>query len=334
MELTEVTTEVTYAEAIHQALAEEMGRDANVIVMGEHVGDRVDGPSRITQGLQTRFGAERVIDLPISESALVGAAIGAALMGMRPVVELRCGDLFGGAFQQIVQMAAKMHWRTAGGLHVPLVLRSPTGGGTHAGPWHSQSPEAWFAHVPGLKIVAPTTPYDAKGLLKAAIRDNNPVLFLEQTYLYRRLREALPVEEYTVPIGLAEIRCIGADLTILTYGAMVYHALEAAEQLAEQHGISAEVLELRTLVPLDFESIADSVQHTNKLLIVHADALTNGIGAEIAALVAERLFESLDGPILRVAAPDTPYPAARELEAAYLPDAARIVEAARTLAAY
>lgn len=334
MELTEATSEATYAEAIHQALAEEMARDASVIVLGEDVGDRAGGAHVITRGLQTRFGSERVIDLPTSESALVGAAIGAALMGLRPVVELPCGDQFGGAFQQIVQMAAKMHWRTAGELHVPLVLRGPTGGGTHAGPWCSQSPEAWFAHVPGLKIVAPTTPYDAKGLLRAAIRDNNPVLFLEQTYLYHRLREALPEEEYTVPIGLAEIRRIGEDLTILTYGAMVYHALEAAEQLAAQHGINAEVLELRTLAPLDFDSIADSVQHTNKLLIAQADALTSGIGAEIAALVAERLFEMLDGPILRVAAPDTPYPAARELEAAYLPDAARIIETAKKLAAY
>ena len=331
MELIDEAAETTYAEAIQQALREEMARDSTVIVMGEDVGDRAGGAMQIERGLQTLFGNERVIDMPVTESGLVGAAIGAALMGMRPVVELQFGDFFGGAFHQIVQMAAKMHWRTAGAMQVPLVLRGPTGGGTHAGMWHSQCPEAWFTHIPGLKIVVPSTPYDAKGLLKSAIRDNNPVLFLEHAYLYRRLHEPLPSEEYTVPIGQAEIRRIGEDVTILTYGAMVYHALEAAEELAEQHGISAEVVDLRTLAPLDFESIADSVQHTHRVLIVHEASQTGGIGAEIAAQIAERLFTQLTGPIVRVAAPDTPYPAARELEANYLPDTTRIIAATRAL---
>ena len=331
MELIDAAQETTYAEAIQQALREEMARDATVMLLGEDIGDRAGGAFQLAQGLQTLFGNERVVDMPITESALVGAAIGAAMMGMRPVVELQFGDFFGGAFHQIAQMAAKIHWRTAGEMQVPLVLRGPTGGGTHDGMWHSQSPEAWFAHVPGLKIVVPSTPYDAKGLLKSAIRDNNPVLFLEHHYLYRRLHEPLPSEEYLVPLGQAEIRRIGEDVTILTYGAMVYHALEAAEELAEQHGISAEVMDLRTLAPLDFESIADSVQHTHRVVIVHEDALTGGMGAEIAAQIAERLFAALTGPIMRVAAPDTPYPAARELEAAYLPDASRIIAAVRAL---
>jgi 2-oxoisovalerate dehydrogenase E1 component beta subunit len=329
MELTNGAA-TSYAQAISQALREEMARDSAVILMGEDVGDRAHGPQTVTRGLQALFGAERVIDMPVTQSALVGAAVGAALAGLRPVVELPYADFLSGAFNPIVQVAAKMHWRTAGKLHVPLVIRCAAGTGAHDGPWHSQNPEAWFAHVPGLKIVAPATPYDAKGLLKAAIRDDNPVLFLEHQYLYRRLHEPLPQDEYVIPLGQAEVRQIGEQMTIITYGAMVYQALEAAEALASE-GISAEVLDLRTLAPLDSAAIADSLAHTHRALIVHEASLTGGLGAEIAAQIAEHCFADLHAPVIRIAAPDVPYPAAAELEAAYLPNAARIIAAARAL---
>ncbi len=331
MELTQ--PETSYADAVRQALREEMRRDPTVVILGEDVGERPHASPRVTSGLQAEFGPERVIDMPVMQSALVGAAVGAALAGLRPVVTLPAADFLAGAFNPIVEVAAKMHWRTAGRLRVPLVIRCAAGGGNHDGSWRSQSPEGWFAHVPGLKIVMPATPYDAKGLLKAAIRDDNPVLFLEHSYLYRRTHEPLPAEEYTLPLGQAEIRREGADLTIITYGAQVYHAAEAAEMLAGE-GISAEVLDLRTLAPLDLTALTASVAHTHRALIVHEATLTAGLGAEIAAHLSDRSFSDLRAPILRVAAPDTPYPAAPALEAAYLPDAARIAAAARTLVAY
>jgi 2-oxoisovalerate dehydrogenase E1 component beta subunit len=255
-------------------------------------------------------------------------------MGMRPIAEMQFIDFITCGFDQIVNMVSKFYWRS--GIPVPMVIRGPSGGGVHGGPFHSLSPEAWFFHVPGIKVVVPSTAYDAKGLLKAAIRDNNPVLYLEHKLLYRmpELREELPAEDYTVPIGKAIIRRAGEDMTILTYGAMVHQSLKAAQMLAEQDDISAEVLDLRSLVPLDREAVLESVKRTNKVLIVHEDTLTGGVGAELSAILAEDLFEYLDGPITRVAAPDVPYPYAPPLEDAFLPNADKILVAARKLAAY
>jgi pyruvate/2-oxoglutarate/acetoin dehydrogenase E1 component len=324
---------VTYLEAIGQAIAEEMARDPDVFVLGEDVG-AFGGAFKVTAGLQERFGRLRVLDTPISTSAIVGAAVGAALMGMRPIAEMQFMDFIACGFDQVVNMAAKLSWRTAGAMPASLVIRGPSGGGTHSGPWHSQSPEAWFVHVPGLKVVVPSTPYDAKGLLKAAIRDDDPVLYLEQKLLYRRLKDELPEEEYVVPLGKAAVRREGRDLTILTYGAMVYQALGAAERLAKEDGAQAEVVDLRSLAPLDRDAIAASVSKTNRVVLLHEASRTGGVGAELAAIIAEELFDQLDGPVIRVAAPDAPFPYAPALEAAYLPNADRALAAARKLLAY
>lgn len=325
--------ETTYIDAITQAMAEEMARDERVFLIGEDVGN-YGGAFRTSGGLIDKFGAERVIDTPISEAAIVGAASGAALMGLRPIAEMQFIDFITCGFDQIVNMASKYYWRS--GIPVPMVIRGPSGGGTKGGPFHSASPEAWFFHVPGIKVVVPSTAYDAKGLLKAAIRDNNPVLYLEHKLLYRlpELREELPPDDYIVPIGKAITRRSGDDMTILTYGAMVHTCLKAAQTLSDEDEIEAEVVDLRSLVPLDKEAILESVKRTNKVLIVHEDTLTGGIGAELAAILAEDLFEYLDGPITRVAAPDVPFPYAPALEAAFLPDTERILAAARKLAAY
>jgi 2-oxoisovalerate dehydrogenase E1 component beta subunit len=270
----------------------------------------------------------------MSEAAIIGSAVGAALMGMRPIAEMQFIDFIASGFDQIINMASKMYWRS--GMPVPVVIRGPSGGGTKGGPFHSASPEAWFFHTPGIKVVVPATAYDAKGLLKAAIRDNNPVLYLEHKLLYRmpELREELPAEDYVVPIGKALVRREGQDMTILTYGAMVHQSLRAAQTLEEEDDLEVEVLDLRSLAPLDREAILESVKRTNKVLIVHEDTLTGGIGAELAAILAEDLFEYLDGPITRVAAPDAPFPYAPPLEDAYLPDEEKILDAARKLAAY
>jgi pyruvate/2-oxoglutarate/acetoin dehydrogenase E1 component len=326
-------TAVTYLEAISQAIREEMRRDESVFLLGEDVGT-YGGAFKVSAGLLAEFGPERVIDTPMSETAIIGSAVGAALMGMRPIAEMQYIDFITCGFDQIVNMASKMYWRS--GIPLPLVIRGPTGGGTHGGPFHSASPEAWFFHTPGIKVVMPSTPYDAKGLLKAAIRDNNPVLYLEHKLLYRlpELREELPDEDYIVPLGKAIIRRRGKHLTILTYGAMVHQCLKAAQRLATEDGLEVEVVDLRTLTPLDREAIKESVKRTNKVLIVHEDTLTGGVGAELAAILAEELFAYLDGPITRVAAPDAPYPYAPPLEAAYLPSVEKIMAAARQLAAY
>ncbi len=324
---------ITYLEAISQAIAEEMARDSDVFVLGEDVG-AFGGAFKVTAGLHERFGALRVLDTPVSASAIVGAAVGAAIMGMRPIAEMQYIDFIACAFDQVVNMAAKLTWRTAGALSVPLVIRGPTGGGTHSGPWHSQSPEAWFLHVPGLKIVVPATVYDAKGLLKAAIRDDDPVLYLEQKALYRRLKGEIPAEDYVVPLGQAEVCRSGRDLTILTYGAMVHQALAAAERLARDGGAQVEVVDLRSLAPLDHDAIAASVRKTNRVLLLHEAPRTGGVGAELAAIIAEDLFSDLDAPVVRVAAPDTPFPYAPALEAAYLPDVECVVVAARKLLTY
>ncbi len=324
---------VTYLEAISQAIREEMRRDEAVFLLGEDVGT-YGGAFKVSAGLLEEFGPDRVIDTPMAEAAIIGSAVGAALMGMRPIAEMQFMDFITCGFDQIINMASKMYWRS--GMPVPIVIRGPSGGGTKGGPFHSASPEAWFFHTPGIKVVVPSTAYDAKGLLKAAIRDNNPVLYLEHKLLYRmpELREALPDEDYIVPLGKAIVRREGEDMTILTYGAMVHASLKAAQALEEDDDIEAEVVDLRSLTPLDREVILESVKHTNKVLIVHEDTLTGGIGAELAAILAEDLFEYLDGPITRVAAPDVPFPYAPPLEAAFLPDTAKILTAARKLAEY
>jgi 2-oxoisovalerate dehydrogenase E1 component beta subunit len=324
---------VTYLEAISQAIREEMLRDEAVFLLGEDVGT-YGGAFKVSAGLLEEFGPERVIDTPMSETAIIGSAVGAALMGMRPIAEMQFIDFITCGFDQIINMASKMYWRS--GMPVPIVIRGPSGGGTKGGPFHSASPEAWFFHTPGIKVVVPATTYDAKGLLKAAIRDNNPVLYLEHKLLYRmpELREELPDEDYIVPLGKAIVRREGEDMTILTYGAMVHSSLKAAQTLEEDDDIEAEVVDLRSLTPLDREVILESVKHTNKVLIVHEDTLTGGIGAELAAILAEDLFEYLDGPITRLAAPDVPFPYAPPLEAAFLPNTEKILTAARKLAAY
>jgi pyruvate/2-oxoglutarate/acetoin dehydrogenase E1 component len=324
---------VTYLEAISDAIREEMRRDEAVFLLGEDVAN-YGGAFKVSAGLLEEFGPDRVIDTPMAEAAIIGSAVGAALMGMRPIAEMQFIDFITCGFDQIINMSAKMYWRV--GMPVPIVIRGPSGGGTKGGPFHSSSPEAWFFHTPGIKVVAPSTPYDAKGLLKSAIRDNNPVLYLEHKLLYRlpELREELPTEDYLVPLGKAIVRREGEDMTMLTYGAMVHQCLRAAQRLEEEDDLEIEVLDLRSIAPLDSEAILESVKRTNKVLIVHEDTLTGGIGAELAAILAQDLFEYLDGPITRVAAPDAPFPYAAPLEAAYLPDAEKIVSAARKLAAY
>jgi len=323
-------TETAYVEAVREALFEEMERDPHVFVLGEDVGV-YGGAFKVTDGLLERFGEDRVIDTPISEAAIVGAAVGAAMTGMRPVAEMQFADFASCAFDMITNFAAKSRYRT--GVGVPLVVRGPSGGGVHGGPFHSQNPEAYFAHTPGLKIVQPSNAHDAKGLLKAAIRDDDPVLFFEHKYLYRRVRETLPPGDWIVPIGKAAVRREGRDLTILTYGAMVWTALDAA-RILESEGIDAEVVDLRTLFPLDEEAILESVARTNRAIVLHEATRTGGIGAEIAAVIAERAFEYLDAPLVRVTAPDTPVPFSPPLEDFFLPNAEKVSRAARALVGY
>jgi 2-oxoisovalerate dehydrogenase E1 component beta subunit len=307
-----------------------MERDKSVFLLGEDIGV-YGGAFKVTDGFIDRFGPERVIDTPIAESAIVGAAFGAALTGLRPVAEFQFIDFIGCAFNQITNMLAKSHYRW--GAPAPVVLRGPSGGGVHGGPFHSQNPEMYFVHTPGLKVVYPSTPYDAKGLLKSAIRDNNPVLFFEHKFLYRRIKEEIPEGDYTVPLGKAAVRREGKDLTILSYGAMMHTSLEAVELLAKE-GVDAELIDLRTLLPLDREAILQSVKKTNKLMVVHEDTKTGGIAGDIAAVVCENAFEELDGPILRVTGLDTPVPYAPSLEERFLPNVNDVVRTARELANY
>ncbi|HET6277604.1 MAG TPA: alpha-ketoacid dehydrogenase subunit beta [Candidatus Polarisedimenticolia bacterium] len=321
----------TYLEAIRQGIEEEMARDESVFLLGEDIGV-YGGAFKVTDGLLQRFGASRVIDTPISEGAIVGAAIGAALMGMRPVAEMQFIDFISCAFDQITNFAAKSRYRWGGG--VPIVIRGPSGGGVHGGPFHSQNPEMYFVHTPGLKVVAPSTAYDAKGLIKAAIRDDDPVIYLEHKFLYRRIKEELPQDDFVVPIGVAATRREGTDLSILSYGAMLYPSLEAAEQLASERGIEAEVIDLRSLLPLDREAIVATARKTGKVMVVHEDTRTGGIAGEIAAIVNEEAFDYLDGPVLRVTSPDTPVPYSPPLEEFFLPNKDKILDAARRLADY
>jgi 2-oxoisovalerate dehydrogenase E1 component beta subunit len=321
---------MTYLEAISAGLREEMRRDPTVFCLGEDIGV-YGGAFKITKGFLEEFGPMRVIDTPLAESAIVGVSVGAALMGMRPVAEMQFSDFITCAFNQVVNMAAKVHYRW--GARVPMVIRCPSGGGVHGGPFHSQDPEAWFFHVPGLKVVAPAYPSDAKGLLLSAIRDNNPVLYFEHKFLYRRIKEDVPDGDYTVPIGVAQRRREGRHLSVITYGSMVHVCLEAAEKLSRE-GAEAEVIDLRSLLPFDKQAILDSVRRTGKALVVHEDTRTGGVGAEFAAIIAEEAFEHLDGPVRRVASIDTPVPYSPPLEEFFMPNVDKVLDAMRDLAAF
>ncbi|MCU0621077.1 MAG: alpha-ketoacid dehydrogenase subunit beta [Gemmatimonadales bacterium] len=323
--------EATLLEAIREGLLEEMERDPEVFLMGEDIG-KYGGAFKVTEGLLDRFGEERVIDTPISEAGFVGAAAGAAHMGLRPVVEMQFIDFISNAFDMLTNYVATARYRAF--LPCPMVVRGPSGGYVRGGPFHSQNPEAAFLHTPGLKIVYPATPSDAKGLIKSAIRDDDCVLFFEHKYLYRRIKETLPAGDHLVPIGKARTAREGRDLTIVTYAATVWKALEAAEQLEREDGLSVEVIDLRSLLPMDDEAIGASVRKTNRLLVVHEDTATGGIAGEICARVNERCFEWLDAPVRRVAAHDVPLPYAPALEDFVLPQTSDIVRAARWVAGY
>ncbi len=323
--------ESTFLEAIRQGLSEEMERDPNVFCMGEDIG-AYGGAFKVTEGLAERFGEARVIDTPISEAGIVGAAAGAAHMGMRPVVEMQFIDFISCAYDMLTNYVATARYRAF--LPCPMVVRGPSGGYVRGGPFHSQNPEAAFLHTPGLKILYPSTASDAKGLLKSAIRGDDPVLFFEHKYLYRRIKEDLPQGDHLVPIGKARIAREGRDLSIVTYAATVWKALEAAETLEKEDGLSVEVLDLRTLLPMDTEAIVESVKKTHRVLVVHEDTRTGGIAGEITARINESAFAWLDAPVLRVTAADVPLPYAPPLEDYVLPQTADIVEAARRLAAW
>jgi 2-oxoisovalerate dehydrogenase E1 component beta subunit len=321
---------ITYLEAIRQALFDEMARDERVYVLGEDVG-AYGGAFKVTEGLLDRFGESRVIDTPISEQAIVGSAIGASYMGMRPVAEIQFIDFIACAFDMLTNFAATSRYRNGAG--VPIVVRGPCGGGVGGGPFHSLNPESFFLNTPGLKMVEPSTAYDAKGLLKAAIRDDDPVLFFEHKFLYRRIKDEVPDEDYVVPLGKAALRREGKDLSIITFGAMVHTAMDAAKKLSEE-GVEAEILDLRSLAPLDREAILATVANTSRALLLYEARRTGGIGGELAAIIAEEAFEYLDAPVTRVASIDTPVPYAPPLEAAFLPSADRVVDAAKHLVKY
>jgi 2-oxoisovalerate dehydrogenase E1 component beta subunit len=324
--------EMTYIEAIREALFEEMRRDAKVFILGEDVGP-YGGAFGVTQGIVDEFGEARCLDTPISESAIIGVSIGASQRGYRPVAEMQFADFITCGFDQIVNQAATLRYRYGGRATVPIVIRAPSGGNVGGGLYHSQNPEGWFIHRPGLKVVAPSTPYDAKGLLKAAIRDDNPVVYFEHKYLYRRAKGPVPEGDEIVPIGVAAIRRPGTDATLVTYGAMVQPSLEAADQLAKE-GVEVEVIDLRSLLPYDKAALFTSIQKTSRLLIVHEDVKTLGIGSELAAVAVEEWFDLLDAPVMRVTYPDTHPPFSQILEQFTLPNVAKISEALRRLAAY
>ncbi|MCY4087167.1 MAG: alpha-ketoacid dehydrogenase subunit beta [Actinomycetia bacterium] len=325
------TTTMTYIEAISDALRIELRRDDRVFLIGEDIG-AYGGAFKVTQGLQEEFGEWRVIDTPISETAIVGGCTGAALMGMRPVAEMQFADFVSCAWDQLVTVAAKQHWRA--GTPIPIVVRLPSGGGFSGGPFHSQNPESSFAHIPGLKLVCPATPADAKGLLAAAIADPNPVLYFEHKHLYRRLKGGVPDSRYLTPIGEARLEREGSDVTVVTWGAMVHTAAEAAELLATELGASVEIIDLRSILPWDERMVLASVEKTSRVLVLHEDTLTGGFGGEIAATVAERAFEHLDAPIKRLAAPDTPVPFAPALEQEFLPQVEDVLASLRELLDY
>ncbi|CAN5758500.1 alpha-ketoacid dehydrogenase subunit beta [soil metagenome] len=320
----------TYLEAIRQGLWEEMEGDERVFLLGEDVGV-YGGAFKVTDGFLERFGEGRVIDTPISEAAIVGASVGAAMMGLRPVAEMQFIDFISCGFDQLTNVAAKNRYRWGQG--APIVVRGPAGGGVHGGPFHSLQAESYFVHTAGLKVVCPATAYDAKGLIKAAVRDDDPVIFQEHKFLYRRIKEDLPAEEYVVPLGEARIHRAGGDLTIVTWAAMVHTAAEPAEALAAD-GVEVEIVDLRTLVPLDEEAVLRSVAKTGRAIVLHEAPRTGGFGGEIAATIVEKAFEYLDAPIVRVTAPDTPVPYSPPLEEYYLPGKDDVLEAARKLLDY
>ncbi len=324
--------EITYIEAVNEAMIEEMDRDERVFIIGEDitVGYGGGGVFGATRGLLERFGSERVIDSPLSESALAGCGVGAALVGYRPIVEIMFCDFLTIAMDQIVNCAAKMRWVLDGKVDVPIVYRVASGAGVAAGLHHSQSFEAWFTHVPGLKVVVPSTPYDAKGLLKSAVRDNNPVLFFEHKYLYKRLKGPVDEDEYTIPLGKGDVKREGSDITIIAMGAMVHKALEAADELAK-YGVSAEVIDPRTILPLDEEVIVNSVEKTGGAVIVHEAPTCGGFGGEIAAVLADKGIDYLDGPVKRVGGRFCPIPSSFEMEEYYLPSVARIIDAVKEI---
>jgi 2-oxoisovalerate dehydrogenase E1 component beta subunit len=322
--------EITYLEGIREAMFEEMRRDESVVVLGEDVAE-YGGAFKVTKGLHEEFGSDRVINTPIAESAIVGAAIGMSMMGMKPIAEMQFIDFITCAFDQLTTYAAKSRYRW--GVGIPIVVRGPSSGNVHGGPYHSANPEMYFVHTPGLKVVEPATVYDAKGLLKAAIRDPDPVLFFEPKYLYRRIKAEIPADDFMVPIGKAAMRRAGTDVTLVTYGAMLYVALDAATIL-EKEGISLEVIDLRSLQPFDEEMVMSSVKKTSRLIILHEDTLTGGIGGEIAARVVDQAFVYLEAPIKRITAPDTPVPFAPPLEEFFLPKVADVVKTAKELVAF
>jgi pyruvate/2-oxoglutarate/acetoin dehydrogenase E1 component len=320
---------VTYRDALREALREEMHRDSTVFLLGEDIGKYWEGAFKVTKGLAKEFGEERVRDTPISESAIIGAAVGAAITGMRPVAEIMFGDLTSLAMDQIANQAAKICYMFGGQAKVPLVIRTPFGAGVNIASHHSQSLEAWFMHVPGLLVAVPSTPYDAKGLLKTAIRGNNPVFFCEHKLLYS-LEGEVPEDEYAIPFGVADVKRDGSDVTVVATLYMVHKALEAAEEL-EGEGVSVEVIDPRTLVPLDKQAITKSVKKTGKIVIVSEDCKTAGVSAEIAAVVAEEAIDYLDAPIKRVAEPDTPIPFSPPLEQHVIPNEKTIVKAVKEI---
>jgi len=323
----------SYLQAIGDALREEMERDGSVIVMGEDVGV-YGGAFKVTEGLIDRFGPLRVVDTPISEALIAGAAVGAAVAGLRPVVQMQFMDFISCAFDQIVNMAATTRYRHGGQFRVPMVVRGPSGAGIHGGLFHSQNSEAWFARVPGLKVIAPATARDAKGLLKSAIRDDDPVVFFEHKRFYRSIREELPDGDLVIPIGKAQIVRPGRHLTVVTYGGTYYHALEAAETIAREDKAEVEVIDLRTVRPIDHETVFASVRRTGRLLVVHEDRQTLGVGAEVAAQVAEHCFEELDAPVVRLGMAEAHNAYAPPLEAWLLPDVAKVIERARWVLGY
>jgi 2-oxoisovalerate dehydrogenase E1 component beta subunit len=323
--------ERTYLQAISDALRQEMRRDKRVFVIGEDVGV-YGGAFKVTQGFQEEFGEWRVIDAPLSETAIVGGCTGAAIMGMRPVAEMQFADFISCAWDHLVTVASKQRYRA--GTAVPIVVRLPSGGGFSGGPFHSQNPESSFAHIPGLKVVCPATPADAKGLLTTAIEDPNPVLYFEHKHLYRRIKDDVPDERYAVPFGEARIHREGDDLTVVTWGAMVYTAAEAAEKVSEEDDISVEIIDLRTLQPWDRKAVLTSVEKTSKALVLHEDTHTGGFGAEIVATIAEDAFEHLDAPVKRITAPDTPVPFSPPLEKAFIPQVEDVMQGMKDLAEY
>jgi 2-oxoisovalerate dehydrogenase E1 component beta subunit len=323
--------ERTYLQAISEGLRQEMRRDDRVFIIGEDVGV-YGGAFKVTQGFQEEFGQWRVIDAPLSETAIVGGCTGAAIMGLRPVAEMQFADFISCAWDHLVTVAAKQRYRA--GTPVPITVRLPSGGGFSGGPFHSQNPESSFAHIPGLKVVCPATPADAKGLIVSAIEDPNPVLYFEHKHLYRRIKDEVPEERYTVPFGEARVHREGDDITLVTWGAMVYTADEAAQKLEEEDGLSVEILDLRTLIPWDKQAVLESVEKTSKALVLHEDTRTGGFGAEIVATIAEEAFEHLDGPVSRVTAPDTPVPFSPPLEKAFIPQVEDVVAGLKELAGY